>query len=76
MADRNEIVYYVGRESGELHVATRENEKSHCSLSLTWSSPGASSLYLRVRDDLPTDQRKALAVQLNRLADAILSRTE
>ncbi len=74
MADRSEIVYYVGPESGDLHLEARENEKSHCSLSFRWSSRGASSLYLRVRDDLPADQRRALASQLNRLADAILSR--
>jgi hypothetical protein len=75
MADGSEIVYYVGRESGVLRVETRENEKSHCSISLTWSSPGANSLYLRVRDDLPTDQRRALAVRLNELADAIIRRS-
>jgi hypothetical protein len=74
MADRSEVVYYVGAESGDLNLETRENQKSHCSLSFTWSSPGASSLYLRVRDDLPADDRRALAAHLNRLADAILSR--
>jgi hypothetical protein len=74
MADRSEIVYYVGREGGQLSVQTRANEKSHASISLTWSAPGSSSLYLRVRDDLPVDERKELAVRLNELADAILRR--
>ena len=74
MADRTEVVYYLGRDNGQLNVETRPEEESHCSISFTWSSPGTSSLYLRVRDDLPGDQRRKLAVKLNEFADAILHR--
>ena len=74
MADSTELVYYVGPENGGLSVETRLNEKSHCSMSLTWSSAAAPALYLRVRDSLPPDQRKALAMTLRELSDAILDR--
>jgi hypothetical protein len=74
MADTSEIVYYVGPENGGLKIESRLNETAHCSISLTWTSPAASALYLRVRDNLPIDQRNALAAKLRDLADAILER--